>query len=85
MALYRYIKPCVRYKETQRIPPTEVWVPEKVIADMKLEGFVQANEDAFEGNGWDYDWAITFIKGDVKLLVTGNGYYGGGYMHYLEE
>lgn len=69
--------------ELQTVNSGEVLIsPEVVNTYLKSNGLDQGD---FDSNGWDWDFWMTYYKGDKKFTLAGSGWYNNGLSFYSES
>lgn len=63
-----------RIEEKKEIVFEDYMPPAKIVSYLERMDFIESQE--FDTNGWDYDWWLTYSKGDLNLSFRGSGYYG---------
>lgn len=56
--------------------------PDLVDGYLISEGLEQGN---FDSNGWDWDFWMEYIKGDLTYILSGSGWYNRGLTFSLQE
>ncbi len=74
------IETLVQGADTIRTDADEVSISGAIVVDdlfkaLEKNGWERC--DVFETNGWDWDWWESFTKDNIKITVSGSGFYGG--------